>query len=301
MLGLAAGTDGLGAAFQAAGLIVALIAVMAFAKTQEDRLFAVLLVVACPIILPLIANQKPQLLPVAALTVGSGYSRPRFKTFDLATAVLTFGCAAFAMASKHSFLLTGSVVVLIGLIAAVQSERLASAAAVFVCCFVVLAAPVFARNFVFYGDPLSPLLERWRPGGDPALVEFAERYLREYGGTMTLHKLARLPWDLVVTPRLGLAHEALGLGMFGFLLALRERGPARQLLLAALGAFVLVVAVGQPTPRFFLEPYLWCAAAIVLVPSRPFKSLFFVVLTVQASAGCRGGRLRRWAALSWRH
>ena len=69
MLGLAGGTDGLGAALQAAGLAVALIAVMAFAKGREDRLFAVVLVVACPIILPLITNQKPQLLPVAALTV----------------------------------------------------------------------------------------------------------------------------------------------------------------------------------------------------------------------------------------
>jgi hypothetical protein len=283
MLGLAAGTDGFGAALQAAGLVVALIAVMAFAKSREDRLFAVVLVVACPVIVPLITNQKPQLLPVAALTVALVIVVRNFKTFDLATAILTFGCAAFAMASKHSFLLTGSMVVLMGLIAAVRSERLAWAAAVFVCCFVVLAAPVFIRNLVFYGDPVSPLLERWRPGGDPALVEFAERYLREYGGAMTLRKLARLPLDLVVTPKLGLAHEALGLGTFAFLLAVREGGSARKLLLAAVGAFLLVVAVGQPTPRFFLESYLWCAAAIVLVPVHRLKTLFFRVLTVQAT------------------
>jgi hypothetical protein len=91
-----------------------------------------------------------------------------------------------------------------------------------------------------------------------------------------------LPWELVVTPRLGLLHEALGLGIFGFLLAFRERGPTRQLLLAALAAFVLVVALSQPTPRFFLEPYLWCAAGVVPVPSRPLKSLFFMALTAQA-------------------
>jgi hypothetical protein len=70
--------------------------------------------------------------------------------------------------------------------------------------------------------------------------------------------------------------------VFAFLFALRERGPARQLLLAALAAFALVVAIGQPTPRFFLEPYLWCAAAVAAVSWRPLKSLFFKALTAQA-------------------
>jgi Protein of unknown function (DUF1420) len=283
MMGLAAGTDGLGAAFQATGLIAALIAVSAFAKTRADQLFAVLLVVACPIILPLLVNQKSQLLPAAGLTVALVILVKRFNSFDLSTAFLAFGCAAFAMGSKHSFLLSGSVVVLIGLIAAVRARRFSSAVLVLAVFFAIIAAPVFARNWVFYGDPLSPLLERWRPDGDPAVIAYAQQSLRDYGGPMTPEKLLRLPWDLVVTPRLGLVHEGLGLGIFGFLLALHERGRLRQLLLAALGAFVLVVALGQPTPRFFLEPYLWCAAAAAAAPSRPLKSLFFVVLSVQAA------------------
>jgi Protein of unknown function (DUF1420) len=88
MLGLAAGTDGLGAAFQAAGLVVALLGVTAFAKTRADQLFAVLLVVACPVIATLITAQKPQLLPAAALTVALVIIIKRFNTFDLTTALL---------------------------------------------------------------------------------------------------------------------------------------------------------------------------------------------------------------------
>lgn len=282
MLGLASGTDGLGAAFQAAGLLVALLGVTAFVKTRADQLFAVLLVVACPVIVPLITSQKAQLLPAAALTVALVILVQRFKMFDPPTAFLAFGSAAFAMASKHSCLLPGSVIVCIGLVAAIRARRLPLALLALACCFAMLAVPVFARNFAFYGDPISPLLERWRPSGDPSVIAFAERYLREYGGPLNLGKLARLPLDLVVTPRQGLLHEALGLGVFGFLLALRERGPTRQLLLAALAAFVLVVALGQPTPRFFLEPYLWCAAGVAPVPLRPLKSLLFKALTAQA-------------------
>src|SRR4030095_14240569 len=83
MLGLAAGTDGLGAAFQAAGLIVALLGVTAFAKTQADKQFGVLLVVACPVMATLITTQKAQLLPAAALTVALVILVQHFKLFDL--------------------------------------------------------------------------------------------------------------------------------------------------------------------------------------------------------------------------
>ncbi len=290
MLGLAAGTDGLGAAFQAAGLVVALLGVTAFAKTRSDKLFAVLLVVTCPVIFLLITGQKPQLLPSAGLVIALVIVVQRFKTFDPLTAVFAFGCAAFAMASKHSFLLTGSVVVSVGLIAAFRAQRLRFALVVLAGCFAILAAPVFARNFVFYGDPISPMLERWRPGGDPAVIAFAEQSLRSYlpsGPTpVTLATLVRLPWDLAVTLHPGAFHHVLGLGVFGFLLALRERGSTRLLLLTALPAFALVFAFAQLNhgPRFFLDPYLWCAAAAAAVPWRPLKSLFFKALTAQALA-----------------
>jgi len=281
MLGLAAGTDGLGAAFQAAGLVVALVGVTAFARARADQLFAVLLVVACPVIATLITAQKPQLLPAAALTIAVVILVQRFKRFDPPTALLAFGCAAFAMASKHSFLLTGSVVVVIGLVVAVRAQRLRLALVALTGCVAVLAVPVFARNFVFYGDPISPLLERWRPGGDPVLIVFAQ-HLRAEGGPVTLRRIARLPWDLAVSLNPRYLYEVLGIGVFGFLLALRERGPTRPLLLAALAAFVLIVASSPLKPRYFLEPYLWCAAAAVAVPSCLFKSLFFKALTVQA-------------------
>ena len=85
MLGLAAGTDRLGAVFQVAGLVVALLGVAAFAKTRADHLFAALLVVGCPVMATLITAQKPQLLPTGALTVALVIVIQRFKTFNPAT------------------------------------------------------------------------------------------------------------------------------------------------------------------------------------------------------------------------
>jgi Protein of unknown function (DUF1420) len=281
MLGLATGTDRLGALFQLAGLVVALLGVAAFATTHADQLFAALLVVACPAIPTLITAQKPQLLPAAALTVALVIIVQRFKTLNPASALLVFGCAAFAMATKHSFLLSGAVVVLFGLIAAIRAHRLGFCIIVLGSCMAVFALPVFARNFAFYGDPISPLLERWRPNHDPAIMAFAEQ-LRSWSGQLSVRRLARLPWDLAVTLRPGTFHDVLGLGVVGFLLALRAPGPTRKLLLASLAAFVLIIVFGQFTPRFFLEPYLWCAAAVAAAPWRPLKSLLLTALTAQA-------------------
>jgi hypothetical protein len=283
LLGLAAGTDGLSAAFQAAGLVVALLGVAALAKTKRDQLFAVVFVIACPGIATLIAAQKPQLLPAAALTVAIVILIKHFKTFNLSTALVAFGCAAFAMASKHSFLLTGTVVVFVGLLAAVRAQRFPLAILVLAGCFAILTVPVFARNFVFYGDPISPLLERWRPGGNPAISAVAAGLREEGGERITLRRLARLPLDLVITSRLGLLHEGLGIGVLGFLLALRARGPTRQLLLASLAAFVLIAAFAPLKPRYFVEPYLWSAAALGSLAWHPLKSLFLTALTAQAA------------------
>jgi hypothetical protein len=283
MLGLAAGTDGLGAAFQAAGLVVALLGVTALARTQKDQLFAVLLVVACPIIATLITAQKPQLLPAAALTVALVVLVNRFNSFNFSTALLAFGCVAFAMASKHSFLLTGSVVVLLGLLAAVRTQRLRLGLLVSAGCFAVFVMPVFARNFVFYGDPMPPMLERWLPGGDPTLIRLAEA-LREPGTRITLETFARLPLDLL-TSNLNpeQLHDVLGIGMLAFLLALRGRGSTRLLLLAGFSGFALIAAFAPLGVRYFFESYLWFAAAVVSVPASPLKSLFFVALTAQAT------------------
>jgi hypothetical protein len=62
MLGLAAGTNGLGSAVQVSGLIALMWSMCALAKTANDRLFALLLALP-PAILPLATAQKPQLSP----------------------------------------------------------------------------------------------------------------------------------------------------------------------------------------------------------------------------------------------
>jgi Protein of unknown function (DUF1420) len=280
MLGLAAGTDSLGAVFQVAGLIVALIGVTAFAMTRKERVFAVLFVVVCPVMVSLVTTQKWQLFPSAGLTLALVLVFNRFDKFDRKTAVLVFGCVSFAIGSKYSFLLPASVIVFIALIAAFRAKQFSSAVLLLALSFSLMALPVFARNVVFYGDPISPLLERWRAGADPGVIAFAE-HLRNFGGRANLERFLRLPWDLTATIHPRMLHDVLGLGAFGFLLAVWKPRLARGFLLSALCVFVLVATLSQLTPRFFLEVYLWCAVAATLAPWGRLKEFFFRALNAQ--------------------
>jgi hypothetical protein len=282
MLGLAMGSDNLGAVFQASGLVVAMIGVTAFATTRSERLFGILCVAACPVILTLTTAQKWQMLPAAGLTVGLVLLVARGWQFDPRTALLVFGCAAFAAGSKYSFLLSAGVVGLLGLYVAHRAGRMRPALFILVACGTFFAAPVFARNLVFYGDPLSPLLEGWKPAGDPAVIAFA-KHLRQCGWEVSWQTLLLLPWHLMVSLTPSTFQDVLGVGVFIFFLFVRrdKDGLRRLVALAALAVFLLDLAFAQLTPRFFFEPYLWCAAVAVPVPFSRLKAIFVRVLTAQ--------------------
>jgi len=281
MLGLAMGTDNLGAIFQATGFAVAIVGVTAFATTRSDRIFGILCVAACPVILPLVTAQKWQLFPAAGLTVSLVLVVDRLRRFDHRTALWVFGCAAFAAGSRYTFLLSAGVVVLITLWVAYRAGRLLSALFILIVCGTFIAAPVFARNLVFYGDPLSPMLERWKTGGDPAIIAFAE-FLRNCGWEPSWQTFLLLPWKLAVSLEPSTFQDVLGIGVFVFLLLVcRADGLQRLVALAALTVFIFNLALGRLTPRFFLEPYLWCAAVAVPVASSRLKSFFVWALTAQ--------------------
>jgi hypothetical protein len=92
-----------------------------------------------------------------------------------------------------------------------------------------------------------------------------------------------LPWKFFVSLQPSTFQDVLGIGIFVFLLFVRRGGDSLQRLvaLAALAVFLLDFAFVQLTPRFFFEPYLWCATVAVPVPARPLKAFFVRALTAQ--------------------
>jgi Protein of unknown function (DUF1420) len=283
MLGLAAGTDGLGAGLQFGGMIAAGVALRSFAETPRDRLLAWLLIASCPVIAFLVPNQKPQMLPAAGMTIAIVMAVRRFDDFGPADAVLALTAAAFAVASKFTFILSAGFVVAICLGAGRKSKRTGFLLGTTAVTFAALVLPMLLRNLAFYGDPLSPLLERFRAHPNPELAFYAD-YLRTMAGERTLTTLLRFPLDLMVTIKPGDFSLVLGIGVLAFIPALRAPGRPRLLLWAALGATVVGVVLGQLSSRFFLEPFLWAGAVVVAAGWTGTKRLLLRVLTLQGAA-----------------
>jgi len=281
MLGLAGGTDSLGAGLQWGGMIAAAIALRSFAATPRDRLLAWLLVASCPVVAFLVPNQKPQMLPTAGTTIAIVMAVRRFDDFRREDAVLALTAAMLAVSSKFTFVLSVGFVVAVCLAAGYRSRRTAFVFGTAVVTFAVLTLPMLARNMAFYGDPLSPLLERFRAHPNPELLFYAS-YLRTMAGELNFHTLLRLPYDLTFTTHPAGYTNVLGLGTLALIPALRASGPPRLLLWAALGATIVGLLLVQLVARFFLEQYLWVGAAAVASGWTTSKRLLLRGLTLQS-------------------
>ncbi len=275
MLGLAGGTDTLGAALQFFGLASILASFLSLVKSDFDRILTAMLVLGCPLMLFLIPNQKPQMLPVAATSIALTMIVRRFRSIDPVTMVLAFGGAFFAMSCKYSFILSGSIVVGTGLIAAHKSKRLDIALWITLAGLLIFFFPICLQKHLFYGDPISPLLERFFTHGQVSVIAFAN-YLKSYRDSSIT-----FPLSLILPGSLGTVSTILGMGSFLVFAAPRVRGYSVIFIVCALIASFLTFFLGQVTSRFYLEPYFWIIAAVLTTPSFKVNPLFFKMMLAQ--------------------
>jgi hypothetical protein len=258
LLGLAGGTDILGATLQFAGLVAVLVGVMTFARTDMDRIMVAVLILGCPVLLFLIPNQKPQMLPTAATTIALLLLAERFRAMDAKTLLLALPCVFFPISCKFFFILPGGVVVGAALLAAYRARLLGLSVGICLASYLVLVFPVHWHNLVSYGDPVSPLLERFKTVRDPLVLRFAA-ILISWDETISPY-----PLGLFFPLHLGTVSQVLGLGPLFFLVGLQEARThltPRVLLGCVAVAVACILSLTLATPRYFLGPYLWIVAA----------------------------------------
>jgi Protein of unknown function (DUF1420) len=297
LLGLAGGTDILGAALQFAGLVAVLMAVNTFARDNRDRLLVSMLVVGCPVVAFLVLNQKPQMLATAATTVAVILIAQRFQNIDRPTLLLSFGCVLFAMASKYSFMTTGAIILVVGMLAARRAGLLPWAAGTCLAAYLILFFPGNLQNWIFYGDPLSPFLERFRAHGDPAVLRFSafSRFYRDFSSSGTT--LVPFPLNLFIPASLGDLTVVLGVAPMLFILGLRrvKEVPARVLLGSALAAAPFSLLLSRMGARYLFEPYLWIVPLAAFMAWSPLKS-WLAKVTLAQTAFVAG--LTLWGAVT---
>ena len=284
LLGLALGSDCLGAVFQWSGVIVAAAALMSVAATARDQVLALTIVAGCPLLTSLTLTGKPQLLPSAATAFAVAsivfHSRTAFTHATPAAVWIILTAAGFAVGSKYSFIPSGAAIVLLLMWSLRRTALRGTAVVAGTTVFVVLVLPVYVRNFLYYGDPLSPILERVVGGADPVITTFSW-YLRTFGGSHTLSELVRLPWNLVVPDGAGTVTTVLGVGAIAVAVTSFKNRDMWPVLIAAAGVASVTAAVGQLSGRFFLEPYWWGGIVAVTAPWSGLKRGLLALLVAQ--------------------
>ena len=284
LLGLALGSDCLGAVFQWSGVIVAAVALMSVAATARDQVLALTIVAGCPLLPSLTLTGKPQLLPSAATAFAVAsivvHGRTAFAHTTPAAVWMILTATSFAVGSKYSFIPTGAAIVLLLLWSVRRTPLLRTAIVAGAATFAVLVLPVYARNFMYYGDPLSPILERVVGGADPVVTTFSW-YLRTFSGSHTLSQLIHLPWRLVVPDGFGTLPTVLGAGAIAVAVTSFKNRDAWPVLIAAAAVACVTAAVGQLSSRFFLEPYWWAGTVAIAAPWGMRKRALSVLLSAQ--------------------
>jgi hypothetical protein len=139
--------------------------------------------------------------------------------------------------------------------------------------------PVHWHNLVFYGDPISPLLERFKTVSDPLVVRFA--------ATITGYTPdSRLPYHLglLIPSYPGSLSTALGFGPLFFFVGLKEARAhltPKVLLVCVVVAVAGILSLCRPPGRYFFDPYLWIVAAGAATAWTPGKRLLFKLMVVQ--------------------
>lgn len=279
LLGLAGGTDIFGAVLQFAGVLIVLSAVTSLATDNRDKILLSLGVLGCPLLACLVPNQKPMMLPIAATTVALILIAQRFLALDLLTIFLSFSCVFFAIACKYSFLLTGSVVILIGMIGAYRSGIFGRATIILISAFMIFVFPLSLQNYWFYGDPISPFGERFRHNADPIILRFAS-----YLGGIKDENVWPAPLKYLFPDSFGNFSTVLGLGPLLSLVGLsscRKKNIARVLLVGAILAVTAIFLFCQATARFLLEPFFWTISLAAFVEWRSIKIISLRLLVGQ--------------------
>ena len=255
MLGLAGGTDSLGAALSGAGLVVLAMVLTAVVRKERDRVFVLGLLMSCPFLLFLVPNQKPFMLPVAATTIALVLTRGRVRTFDGRTLFLALGCTFFAMSCKYSFLLSGLVVLIACLAAAYRSHKVRVAIGLAALLYALLLFPAHVQKLLFYGDPISPMLEQFRQEPDQGVVRFAS-FLRYYGVSGF-----PFPISIILPDSAGAVSSVLGLGSLALIVVLLNARSSWLFVGSAAGALAILFLAGARSAGYFLEAYVWFSFA----------------------------------------
>jgi hypothetical protein len=251
-IGLVFGAEQFGTLIQFSGLLSI---VGIFAKHRKDNYIFILLAIAIPTIVFLSSSPKPQLLPLATnfFIFSLLFFNPEklFKYKKELYFIITVSIILLinSINSKFSFILSSSILYIYVLRFAFKKNFLKETILISIICALFFYSPFILWKYLSYGGNLFSYIFNPFPvhleGVDNFknyLVNFKREYLLIFS---------------IIPKNIKQFTDAIGVGVLFIPLIFKIKSHKLEIFFVV-GVFIsIVLFIGQPSGRFFIEPYLW--------------------------------------------
>ena len=280
LFGLVNGTDNLGQLIQYSGLWVAYYTIRHQNMSNRVRLIALLLIFSVPLNLFLSSIQKPQLFQAALIFyffINITKLRNENNHVDL---LYVFLMLFYAIGSKIAFLFLGGLGFLYGLyysyINAYSSRYIQSSTIL----FIIILLPIYLRGFIYYGDPISPMLEFLKEHPSIQVLEFSE-HLRTIAEKITINNILPFLFGLMITLEVGKFSTVMGIGiLIGFFQIRTMSNELKLLFMMVVIYYIFNLLMHQTQARYYIEGY-WIIIFISLRYAIKYEKLILGLLSLQ--------------------
>ena len=249
-------------------------------ENSANKKYFILAVLSCPLLLFLISTQKYHLTAASIVFCSIIFILNKSKLSNLDIICLV-GSLIFAVGSKFSYIIPCG---LIWFYLAYKCYNLGRIKNLIIYSFIsfifILILPLYLKNYFFYGDPLSPILEIFKNNSDPNIINFIN-YNKSFA--LDLNNLEFILY-LFVPQRLGSFATVLGIVPL-FLIFLNFKKidlNSKKILVFILIGVLFIFFSYRGIARYYLEFYfLICYVIFKNFDKVKYSKFFKLILHLQ--------------------
>tara|TARA_B100000767_G_scaffold275413_1_gene312243 strand:- start:3526 stop:5361 length:1836 start_codon:yes stop_codon:yes gene_type:complete len=251
-LGYVFGSEQFGNFIQFSGLLLIL---GIFFNINNKNKFFLLIAITSPVILFLLSSPKPQFFAICTnffifymIFLKKIFFKIKKKQ-SLIILIIIFLFLSNSLNTKFSFLLSGFILIMLLFKIVLEKKILKEFLFTGILIFFISVFPYILWKFINHGGSFFSYFYNPLPMHIEGMTYF-KNYLTNY-------KRENSILFLFIPKQLGQITDVLGLGLI-ILLALKEKLEDKKIFLSMISLFVFLgYFFGQPSGRFFYEPYIW--------------------------------------------
>jgi len=276
MIGLAAGTDNFGSVLQYSSLLMVLYSLLPLIKDKNNKYFFALLVLSSPVLMFLIPNQKPQMLPAVAIIISIVYLLQKREEIKMLDVILIGSTVFYAMANKYSFYIAGSVIFIFLGYHLIRLKKIYLNLIVLIVLYALIILPMQAQKMLFYDNPFSPALSNFFGEGNGPLIRFSNMLMNFRDSRFTF------PLNFFLTHTPGRITSIIGLGIVLVFIGFKKQlTKNRPLLIISLVIGILYFLVGARSSRYYFEVFVLLSFSIATIEYSRIKRIASLFLLPQ--------------------